>query len=1408
MKNALAVLIAFFLPQLALAQTTTADGFVYTVSGSAVTITGYTGSGGAITIPAAISGVPVTAIGSSAFSGKTTITGVIIPSSVNSIGSSAFSSCTALNGVTIPSGMTSIGTFAFYKCTALTGVTIRSGVTNIGQAAFLSCTDLASITVDASNPAYASDGKVLFNKTRTKLIQAAPAGVSGSYTIPSSVTSIEIQAFSSCTALTGVTIPSSVTSIGFGAFENCTALTGGTIPASVTSIGQSAFYNCTALTGVTIPSSLTTIGISAFRNCTALASITVDASNPAFASDGKVLFDKTLTTLIQAAIAGVSSSYTIPSSVTSIGSSAFSYCTALTGVTIPSSVTSIGSSAFNYCTALTGVTIPSSVTSIGTYAFYNCTVLASITVDASNPAYASDGKVLFNKTRTTLIQAAPSGASGSYTIPSSVTSIGQGAFLSCTGLTGVTIPSSVTSIGSSAFSYCTALTGVTIPSSVTSIGTYAFQGCTALTGVTIPSSVTSIGSYAFYNCTTLATIAFMGNAPTEGSNAFVGTSLPKVYYLPTTTGWGATFSGIPTQAVASTGTTADGFAYSLVGTSYTITGYTGSGGAITIPAAISGVPVTAIGNYAFGGKTTVTGVIIPSSVTSIGSDAFWNCTALTSVTIPSSVTSIGIVVFLGCPALASITVDASNPAYASAGNVLFNKTQTTLIYAAPKGVSGSYTIPSSVTSIGTYAFSSCTALTGVTIPSSVTSIGSNAFGGCTALTSVTIPSSVTSIGSLAFFYCTALASIMVDVNNTAYASDGKVLFNKTLTTLIKAAPKGVSGSYTIPSSVTSIGTYAFDYCTALTGVTIPSSVTSIEQGAFYYCTKLATLAFMGNAPTEGSNAFAGTALTKVYYLPTATGWGATFSGIPTQAVASTGTTADGFAYSLVGTSYTITGYTGSGGAITIPAAISGVPVTTIGDSAFISKTTITGIVIPESVISIGQSCFSGCANLASISLGAGVTNIASTAFIFLGKLTNISVASNNVAFSSSADGRALFNKSKSRIVKYASGVAGSYSIPIGVTELGPYSFFYASGLTEIVIPNGVTWINDHVFTGCTSIASLTIPATVDRISCCQSFSSATLNKILFLGNKPTTGGISSDFTGSGITAIHYAENATGWGATFAGYPTVAVKPTSITAPPASVSIVSGDRAELSIAATGAAPLTFQWYQGSSGNTTAPISGATSATFLTTALTTTTSYWVRITDAYGFFSYGPTATVTVSATSPLTVTHNVVGAGYQAGGGVIVTNIITYTGTAPAGITWDTLLPKGWTYLGSGGSEGSATKPTYKTGDLLEWTWTTVPASPFEFTYIASVPAGTTGDQVLVSLVTSQQSGTANQTMAKPDPLVIRSASMHSADVNRDGRIGLLELTRVIELYNYRSGTARTGQYHIQSGTEDGFGTGP
>ena len=255
--------------------------------------------------------------------------------------------------------------------------------------------------------------------------------------------------------------------------------------------------------------------------------------------------------------------------VTSIGDGAFSSCYSLTSVTIPDSVTNIGSAAFYQCSGLTSVTIPNSVTSIGRSAFLYCSGLTAITVDALNSCYGSVDGVLFNTNQTTLIQY-PEGKVGSYTIPNSVTSIGDGAFYYCSGLTKLTIGTSVTSIGSAAFQYCSGLTNltigtsvtsigdsafydcsgltsVTIPNSVTSIGNYAFYGCSGLTSVTIPNSVTSIGSYAFDYCSGLKTVFFLGNAPGAGTDTsvFYGDYAATIYYLPGTTGWHSPFDGRP-----------------------------------------------------------------------------------------------------------------------------------------------------------------------------------------------------------------------------------------------------------------------------------------------------------------------------------------------------------------------------------------------------------------------------------------------------------------------------------------------------------------------------------------------------------------------------------------------------------------------------------------------------------------------------------------------------------------------------------------------------------------------------------------------------------------------------------------------------------------------------------------------
>lgn len=193
-------------------------------------------------------------------------------------------------------------------------------------------------------------------------------------------------------------------------------------------------------------------------------------------------------------------SVTIPSSVKRIGTQAFSVCSGLTSVTIPSSITTIDSLAFSFCSGLTSVIIPASVTSIGTGAFSACSSLTSISVDAANPNYSSLDGVILNKLQTALIQF-PAGKGGEYTIPDGITSIADYAFFSCDNLTNViipyytTAPFSVTSIGQQAFSGCDGLKSVVIPPGVTSIGSGAFYSCSTLTSADFLGNAPAIIGY-------------------------------------------------------------------------------------------------------------------------------------------------------------------------------------------------------------------------------------------------------------------------------------------------------------------------------------------------------------------------------------------------------------------------------------------------------------------------------------------------------------------------------------------------------------------------------------------------------------------------------------------------------------------------------------------------------------------------------------------------------------------------------------------------------------------------------------------------------------------------------------------------------------------------------------------------
>ena len=582
----------------------------------------------------------------------------------------------------------------------------------------------------------------------------------------------------------------------------------------------------------------------------------------------------------------------IEDGVTSIGDSAFSYCSSLTNITIPDSVTSIGDSAFSGCWDLTSITIPDSITTIGESAFSGCSGLTSIT------------------------------------IPNSVTSIGAYAFSGCRSLTSITIPDSVTSIGNSSFSNCWYLTSITIPNSVTSIGTYAFSNCWYLTSITIPDSVTSIGKSAFYKCSSLTTISLSCKSTlkksnfgeqadlvsytnqhlltkTEAKDATCSESGNKEYW--TCEHCGKYFLSDDTNPETAK---AIELSETVIPASHKLTKVEAKAATCSEDGNKEYWTCEHCGKYFLSDDTnpetakaveqSETVISVSHKLTKVeakdatcaedGNKEYWTCEHckkyfLSDDTNPETAKAVELSETV-IPALKhknATTRGASEPTETSPGysgdlycpdcDTVVEKGYTYWIednltwklyedgtlnisgtgamkdYNADDNPSPAYNnskvkkivIEKGVTSVGDYAFRSCNNLTSIMISNSVTSIGNSAFFYCTSLTSVTIPDNVTSIENYAFAY-TGLKSITIpdsvtNIGNYAFAGC------KDLT------------SITIPDSVTSIGNYAFYNCSSLTSITIPDSVTSIGNSAFVGCKNLTSITIPDSVTSIGESTF-------------------------------------------------------------------------------------------------------------------------------------------------------------------------------------------------------------------------------------------------------------------------------------------------------------------------------------------------------------------------------------------------------------------------------------------------------------------------------------------------------------------------------------------------------------------------
>jgi hypothetical protein len=862
---------------------------------SGVTIAFYNGTKGThvgVSYFYAANAIPEYAFRSPGGQPKYSLTSIVFPSTITFIGQFSFYNCNGLKTITIPSFVTSIETNAFASCNGLKTIFIPASVTSIETDAFASSPGV--INVDEDNLNYSSLDGTLYNKAQTFLIHC-PSSQTGSFTIPPSIKSIGNKAFEYCKKLTSISIPSSVISIGQNAFYYCEGLDTISFPSSLISIGYNAFYHCIGLKTVGIPSSITSIGISAFGFCTGL--LNVDENNPNYSSLDGVLYNKAHNVLIQCPVSKTGS-FSIPSSVTTIGYSAFMDCSGLTSISIPPSLISIEYQAFRNCTKLTIIPIPSSVTSIEQCAFGNCSGL--LNVDGNNKNYSSIDGVLYNKTQTELIQC-PISKTGSFIIPSSVTSLGSEAFTYCKSLTNITIPPSVNLINNMAFLFCTGLTSLTVerqvPIDLSTISNVFYNiNTNCILYVPYKTAIRYQNADKWQDFTTI--VEMDGLFLSDNKMNFGGRGGTKAVSIASSVAWsavsdqswltlnsGSGIKGIDTltftaTSFSSTGQrsaivtiSATGFddqtieidqfsskevtagglhnalgaelsstaSLSLIGTidardfktmrdempslteidlsRVTIVAYYGTGGTsifsnYNYPA--NTIPECAFMNSKWQGKTKLTSVLLPSNMTSFDPYSFFRCTGISTISIPNRVMTIEKEAFGQCSGL--ITVN----------------------------------FPSSMISIREYAFESCDRLATISIPSSVTSIGSFAFNYCTGLDTVFIPSSVTLIDSLAFEYCTGF--MKVDTNNLRYAGVDGILYNKSITELIEC-PISKTGIVTVPSSVTSIRKEAFFYCDKITNVILPSSLTNIGEAAFTTCQGLATISIPPSVTYIGSYPF-------------------------------------------------------------------------------------------------------------------------------------------------------------------------------------------------------------------------------------------------------------------------------------------------------------------------------------------------------------------------------------------------------------------------------------------------------------------------------------------------------------------------------------------------------------------------
>lgn len=1057
-------------------------------------------------------GTKIETIGDSAFEGCAKLTSLPLPSSLKTIGASAFKGCAAVASLTLPESLTSIGDWAFMGLSAVESLEIPSSVQTIGTGALSGWKSLATL-----NLAYAGRSKAEENLTSQSLLgyifgnedydgsyhvwqSYDEEGHGGSFYLPATLKTLTVReklypgSLHGASALENVTILCK--DIPALQMEGNTKLKNLTLSNELESIGASAFASCSSLTSISFPASLKTIGAKAFRG-------------------------SGLTAL------------TIPSTIETIGDEAFRECASLASASFSADIT-VGKNVFTDCSSLTSMT--------GTGSVVKAIPVSVTEFHYLGGSFASDTFY--------------GGACGIKTlyVGKDVTEIPYRGFRGATSLESIVFEEGGTEnlfIAESAF-YGTGLKSLTILNRVNKIGSTAFAAC-SLTEITTGTVAIELGNSVFSNCGALATVNWnyesatcytqqfglfdaspFANCPSLKSIVFGASvkEVPNCIARGVTSLTGITLSegvvSIFSQAFQGcTGLTTVTLPESLLNIyEYAFKGCTG------LEALPASATLQTIAKEAFAGCTGFKSVTLPSSMKTLGDLAFQNCTGITSISVSGDIANFGSAPFDGCLDIADFTFDCK----AVPSMYIEMKTGATVLFTnnvesigrvfTNWSAASSLTFPSSLKTIGDYAFANMTSWTDLSAFPNLVNIGNYAFQGCTGLVSLTLPSTLKTIGEWAFKGCTGLTDIVLPAGmesigysafegcknlttmtlpfvgcelNPEYGSEqghfARIFGNNSTTgssqiTQAYSTSKGKGSTYyVLPNNLTSVtilggevGYSAFQNCAKLNTILFPNSVSSIGDQAFRGCSAVISLVFGEGLTSVGSYAFIDcTALKELVFPAMSTGFDSLALSVDNIVGAKT-PTFDTLVIPYLPSNYTYT--------TPIKAKSLTIYSGTIPANAFKDDSTLKTLILGDDVTSIGDQAFRA-ASLESVTLGKGITAIPDYAFYYCSSLTTLDLT--KATSLESIGTYAFYRSGLTSFVAPASlksiaseAFATSYSlesIDLGSIEtLGTYAFYQCNSLASADLGDTtITALPSYVFSY-SKLSSLTLPATCKSIS--------------------------------------------------------------------------------------------------------------------------------------------------------------------------------------------------------------------------------------------------------------------------------------------------------------------------------------